>query len=176
MEYTQSCYRLYLDLSHQSVIPIQKLHFHFMAPSSACAVLRPQGSHADLTIFGTVHVRGHRTVQTLMTALYHVTNVKAGAVIGLGITSAAPRIDLPTTQPAESFFSSFRFPDRYILCIQVCYCKCGIRGRTRQTCPSLIAQKRRLSNFHRCSLYAPLGQPMLIKGYYKACAELQRPL
>lgn len=107
MEYTQSCYRLYLDLSHQSVIPIQKLHFHFMAPSSACAVLRPQVSHADLTIFGTVHVRGHRTVQTLMTALYHVTNVKAGAVIGLGITSAAPRIDLPTTQPAESFFFFF---------------------------------------------------------------------
>jgi hypothetical protein len=164
-----------LTWSHQSVIRIQKLHFHFMAPSSACAVLRSRGSHADLTIFGTVHVRGHRTVQTLITAFYHVTNVKAGAVIGRGIaTSAAPRIDLPT-QPAESF-SPFRFPDRYILCIQVCYCKCGIRGRTRQTCPSLIAQKRRLSNFHRCSLYAPLGQPMLIKRYYKACAELQRPL
>ncbi len=170
MEYTQSCYRLYLDLSHQSVIPIQKLHFHFMAPSSACAVLRPQGSHADQTIFGTVHVRGHRTVQTLMTAFYHVTNVKAGAVIGRGIaTSAAPH-------PTSRIFFSFSVSRQVHSLHPSCYCKCGIRGRTRQTCPSLIAQKRRLSNFHRCSLYAPLGQPMLIKGYYKACAELERPL
>lgn len=66
----------------------------------------PSGfSHADLTIFGTVHVRGHRTVQTLMTAFYHVTNVRAGVVIGRGIaTSAAPRID-PTDRASRIFFS-----------------------------------------------------------------------